>query len=364
MDNDIKKETRHYKSKKNSDIVNFPVLFRQNALSIGKNPEIVEAPISSYRILFKVLNNISYDQFQEKKQPSQLELFEKDFLTEHNTYSRFTMNIKDIDKNRDYEGIKKGLEFLENLDKGWHTSKNREGKKIKSYGGVISNPSVSKGKITFLMSSHWISQLLKIPNYNQAYIKIPWKLKKGKHVLFYLWLLEVDSTRINYKKFQEAYGYNYKNAQDTARYALRNLKDNLDRYSNVSFNYSTQGDLIYIKKYYTKDVELDLDKKTVNKQQITQKLHYWKNRHKLNTEDISILKSIINLDGHAFHLFKNAYKIFIENCRSDKEKATEYTGKRFIKLFQDVIKEAYKDSPWSGINENGYPIITEEPVQK
>lgn len=365
MENKIENiiEKREYKGKKNSDIINFPVELRHTLLLPSKNKEVLNMPIHSLRILFKILNDVSNDQFQNNnlKQKKQLSLFEEDFKTENNTYARFSFKTKDIDVNLDYKAIKKGLEFLENFNKGWYKSVNTKGKIISSYGGVISQSNISEGKITFLVSSYWIERILFIPKYNVAYFQTAWGLSNTKHVLFYLWLLEIpeNGTRVNFEKFQESYNYNYPTVKDFAKYFLKIVKKNLDKKSNLSFNYSTKNNIISIVPYFTKDVDLVLDKLTIEKQEITQKLHYWKTRHKLTKNHIDILKSLINLDISTFKLFLNSYDNFIKGCKINRQKATFYQGDFFFKIFQEEIIAFYKTTTFSKMKglENAYPII-------
>lgn len=355
---------RHYQGKKNSDIVNFPVLLRKEVFSSTANKELVNAPITTGKIIFKTLNDISNDQFRAERQPGQMALFEEEFLTEHNVYARFTFDVEDIDEHKDYNAIRRGLEFLENLDKGWHKAVNSKGKTIKSLGGVISNPTISEGKISFLMSSYWVNKFVNLGNYNTAYFQIPWKLSKMKQVLFYLWLLEIPSkgTKIRLDNFNDAYDYNYQTAQLVGKHVLKPLRQKLNECSNISFNYSTRKHLIHITPYYTKDVDLQLKKKTVDKQRITQKLHYWKVRHNLDKENINILKSIINIDSAAFPLFLKSYQSIVDECKRKKKKVTDFQGADFIRLFQNKIIDVYGAYPWARKNPNGYPIIDAEIV--
>ncbi len=352
---------RHYKGKKNSDIVNFPIALRREILSPLANKKLLTAPITTIRIILKILNDLSYDQFQVERNKRQLSLFEKDFMTNNNTYARFTYKVSDIDKNLNYNHVKEGLEFLENLEKGWHKAKNLKGNTISSYGGVISNANISKGEISFLMSSYWVERFLKICSYNPVFFETAWELSKMKQVLFYLWLLELPEkgTKVKLENLQEAYDYSYKDANTFNKSVLKPLRAKLDRNSNVSFNSSVKGNLINIKPYYTKDIDLNLRKETFTRQHITQKLHYWKTRHELSSNDIDILKSLINLEKSTFRLLIKAYDSFIRNCRINKKKATNHTGKEFIKLFQERIIEEYKSSAWAEMKgaHNAYPVI-------
>lgn len=355
-------EKRHYQGKKKSDIVNVSVDLRRNFLSPQKNKEILEAPVSATRIIFKILNDVSHDQFRgsNKHQSNQLSLFEADFKTEHNTFARFTFKISDIAENNDYANVRKGLEFLENFKKGWNESTNEKGKKIKSYGGFISNSNISEGKISFIMSSYWLEQVISIEKYNPAYTEIAWKFTKSKQVLFYLWLLEVpdSGTRVNFSAFQEVYGYNYSDANTYAKNVLKKLKIVLDKFSNRSFNYSVSGNLINIIPYYTIKTEIKITQETSKNQEITQKLNYWKQRHDLDKNNIDILKSLINIDYSNFKLFQKSYSNIIKDYRIQKKSITELRGNDFIKIFQEAIKETYLNSAWGNTKlKNGYPTI-------
>lgn len=354
-------EKRHYQGKKISDIVNFPVDFRRNFLSPQVNKEILEAPVCATRIIVKILNDVSHDQFRSSNvlQKTQYSLFESEFKTENNTFARFTFNLSDIAEKRDYTSVKKGLEFLENYKKGWHEAINENGKKIKSYGGFITNSNISDGKISFLISSYFLEQVISLEKYNPAYTQIAWKFSKSKQILFYLWLLEVRDagTSVNFKNFQEAYGYNYLDAHTYCKNVLKSLKGVLDRYSNKSFNYSVKGNLINIKPYFTKDTELEISKETQNKQEIIQKLNYWKQRHKIDKYNIDILKSLINLDYSNFRLFTKAYSNLLKTCKIQKTTIVSLQGNEFIKKFQEEIIVTYQNSAWGSVSKNGYPTI-------
>lgn len=359
MDEQIEK--RHYKGKKKSDIVNFPILLRRDFLSLKLNKEALDAPVSSLRIMFKILNDVSHDQFRSSNnnQRQQLSLFEDDFKTEHNTYARFTFKISSVAGKKDYTNVKKGLEFLENWQKGWYKSVNEKGKTIKSYGGFISNANISEGNISFLMSSYWFEKVVSIDKYNTAFTQVAWKFSKSKQILFYLWLLELpdNGTKVNFQTFQEVYDYHYNDANTYAKNVLKSLKRKLDKFSNRSFNYSVKGDIINIVPYYTKETEIAVTKETSKKQEITQKLNYWKQRHKLNKNNIDVLKSLINIDYGNFKLFKDSYDSIIVTYREQKKSVTELQGNGFIKMFQAEIISTYKNSVWGNISKNGYPVI-------
>jgi len=362
MDNNTDyKEKRHYKGKQRSDIVNYPLAFRRAFLSPTENSEVLNMPVYSHRIILKILNDISNDQFNPNNpnQIGQLSLFDKDLMTEDNSFVRFTFNVTDISEHRDYKDIKRALDFLENYKKKWHKSKNSEGKTVSTLGGLVSVPVVSDGKVSFLVSNFWFEKLVKLSSYNVAYLNTAWNLSNSKQILFYLWILEIPETgtRINFDMFQNTYDYNYKNPSALAKNFLKNLKYKLDRYSNKSFNYSVKGDYIHIKPYFTKNINLDLSDDTVSNQEIRRKISYWKERHNLSESNINIIKSLVKLNKGDFKLLVHSYNSFVKHCRDEKKKATDFVDNSFMSIFQKHIIETYQNSVFGDIVENGYPTI-------
>lgn len=359
--------SRNYINKKNSDIINFPLDFRQNFLSM-KDPNVLDLSVIALRIIFKIINDISWQQFDplfqnpERKIENQmkLKLFEDDFTEIDNSYSKFIYKIKEIDSNRNYTLIKNALYILENFKKEWYSFKNSKGKTIQSLGGLISRSSISDGEIKFEVSAYWMKKLSEIQNYNIALFKTAWKLKNNKHILFYLWLLEVSptGTRVTFEYIQTSFDFNYTDINNFVKLALKPIKKNLDKYSNYSFNYSVKNGSINIVPYYVKTIKnVDLNKKTINNQIITQRFHYWKTRHKLNQEEFLKLRFITNLNPSSFGFLNNAYTLLIKDLKNSKTKASSITGNIFMKLFQEYIISYYKSTNWGNINPNGYPMI-------
>lgn len=350
---------REYKGKNNSDIINFPLDFRRSYLSPSNDKELLNMPLYSYKIIFKILNDISMDQFhpENKNQSKQLSLFEDELMTEDNSYVRMSFKVTDICKNRNNKEIEKALKFLENFKKDWYKSRNSKGKIIKTLGGLISNPVISEGKINFLISNYWFKKLVQIPKYNVALFDTAFKLSNGKQILIYLWLLELKDTGtvVSFDKFQSVYDYNYKSVKTFVKNVLKPLKERLDLYSNKSFNMSVKGENINIKPYFTKDIKLDLKIQTNIKREITRKLSYWKERHKLNEDNVDTIKTIISLNQGDFNLLLNAYARFVKQCKKEKIKTVEFINNKFMEAFQENIKNEYKNTSWYHISENGYP---------
>ena len=156
MANEMK--IKPYPTRKNSDVILIPRGLRKTFFSPSNNNHILKAPISSWRIISKVLNDISFDQFRPEKEGSgfgRLAQFEEEFKTSNNTYASFCFSINEISQGDDYSNIKKGLVFLENLYKGLNKTINElNGETVKQYSVFIKDPVIKKGKISFLISAY------------------------------------------------------------------------------------------------------------------------------------------------------------------------------------------------------------------
>lgn len=348
-----------FKNQNNSDIVNFPVPFRHQYLRAGDNQEIINASIWAFRILFKILNDVSYSQFQPNRQVKELSIFDVEFMSDDYSYALFDFHLEEINGLHQNKDIERGIEFLSNYKRGWYKSKNKEGKTVKNYGGLISEAKITNNRLTFLVNGYWLKRILELPSYNRALFEIPWKLSNAKQVLFYLWILELDKTKINWEKMQDVYDTNYKSKSNFIQKFLKPIKIKLDKYGNKSFNYKTKKDIIYITTYLTKaeNIQLNINKMTFDKQKVNQKINYWKKRHKLTDEQVNVIKSMVSIDYQNFILFENAYDIFIKDLRKKTKNATDYIGEEFMILFQKIIISAYKDTVRGRVAKNSYPVI-------
>lgn len=353
-------EKRHYQSKAASDIIQIPPNFRREALSITKHPELLKAPIIALRIVFKALNDCSYDQFLITKQPEQLSLFSEEFETKSNTSARFTFHITDVDKHKDQKRVIAALTFLESLHKTWHKAKNDKGVLVRTQFGLITNPALTDNKITFLMHNFWLERLLAMPYYNTAYYQLAWEFKDVRHLLLYLWIIELkpEGTEVSFTKFQEDMGYNYAELKEFTRNVLGRIKKILDKSGNVSFNYSVKGTNIAIVPYVIVNPVIGKLEITITKQKVYQKVNYWKIRHELSTEQTERLRTVIFQDIVSLHLFIRSYKSFVANCRKNKKNADTYQGKEFLIMFQEFIIKVYRSSAWGkGKLREAYPKI-------
>lgn len=357
-------EKRHYLNKKVKDFIHVPFDFRNEMLSASENQSLVNAPISAMRIIFKIVNDVSYDQFlvddDKNTNQTKLKLFENDFMSDHSSCARFTFDTKDIDKHNDYVAIQTGLDFLLNYKRGWYKTRSEiTGKYIKTNSAFIEKASITEGKITFIMTHYFMKKLVAMKHYNPSLFKIGWIFDDTKKLLIFFWIctLGKNGQSVNWDKFQKTYNYNYKSAYEFCRNVLKKLKDKLDEYSNVSFNYKIVDKTnIYFIKYETKKTKIEVDKKTISKMEITQKLAYWKKRHNLDADSIKLFRHYIKLDSSAFKIFVEAYALLVKESRG-KLKMSSLQSYEFLKIYQEYIIKYYNESSFNLFVKNGYPII-------
>ncbi|MFK7102284.1 hypothetical protein V3471_15040 [Flavobacterium oreochromis] len=332
---------KKFSSLSKPDTVRMSNDFRFEFLNYIHNPELLSASIITYRILFKIiadLRNNNFNNSASKLNDIQFSLFEKEFKTLDNTYARFEYKISELDKNRNYKAIEGALSFLTDYKKQWYTHTNQLGKQIKSYGGLISEPNYTKGKVSFLISSYWMEKLLLMNEYNDVLYSIIDNLKDPKQLHFYLWILSLkeEGTRVRMNMLVERFKLNYISYNSLYKDFLYPLRKKFNKISNVSFNCNYDGNLISISKQYLVPNIEDFSSNTVNKLTVKQKSHYLKLRHKLTDNDFLELKKSLS-NRIVFEKITIAYKDFVKDCRKNKIKSDTITGEQFMNNFKQWI---------------------------
>lgn len=349
----VKKE---FNSLPKGEIVRFSNEFT-NEFFLDKNNEMLDVPIDAIRIVFKIASDLRNSQFQNDN-TTQLSLFDNEFLNEHNTFATFTINLNDISLNKNTARVKKALEFLVDFKKAWYKTKNSEGKEVKSYGGLITSPSYTKGSTSFLVSSYWLSKLSYINQYNKSLFRLAFNVSNNKHILFFFWLvtLKDTGTQVNYRSINKRYKLNYPNAKELCKFFLKSVQKSLNRESLLSFNFSYKGDLISIQPYKLSNMAID-DPKVKKTLVVSQKTHYWKRQHKLKDSQVKTLATVLKNDKSSIHLFETAYKAFVKEARKEGKKTTSYISDEFMKKFQTIIIDCYKTTKAYERVPNGFPKI-------
>lgn len=340
----------------NAEIIRFSNEFTKEFF-VSSTGEMENVPMDAIRIIFKIASDLRNSQFQNKNE-TQLELFDTVFLNEHNTFATFVINLNDISLNKNTNRVKKALEFLVDFKRDWYTVTNKEGKKVKSYGGLISTPSYMKGMTSFMVPVYWLNKLSYINQYNQTFFNLAFNVSNNKHIFFFFWIVTLpdEGTTVNFQTINNKFKLNYSSAKELCKGFLKNVKRSLDKEANISFNYSYKQDRIHIINYIVnvEKIKAPVLKKSVS---ISQRTHYWKRRHQLSEVHITTLKFVLKNDNASMNLLNNAYEILKKQCKTSGRKTTEVIGEEFMNLFQMTIIEAYKDTKMYQITKNGYPKI-------
>lgn len=326
--------------------------------------------ITSMRIIFLIYNTFSSSNdadlylFQSKEEPRQLKLFEDNFLTEHNQYIRITLKNSAIvaDQNRDL--LEDAIEYLTKYRQGWHTSYNSAGKKIRSYGGLITAPTYEeKGHTSFLISSFWLKQIIAINSYNYFLLQTAWKLRSVKDIFFimYLSILNEKGTTVSFKTLNKRFDLDYISAKTICDQFLRPMRSRIDKYSRISFNFSRKGSNIIIVPYGNNVSNLlnELNDETKEKLENLYKLSYYKKRHELQGIEFEKFKIVFNQkqtdNRKTIH---SAYELLKKKKKENKERLADVKGSAFFKILQECIIENYQKHPMWNSNPKGYlPII-------
>lgn len=356
------------KQKKNTPIIKIGNDFVKDFF-IDKDGKYIDIKITPMRIIFLIYNTFASSNdadlylFQSKEEPRQLKLFEDNFLTEHNQYIRISLKNTEIISDQNRKSLEDAIEFLTKYRQEWHTSYNSEGKKIRSFGGLITAPTYEeKGYTSFLISSYWLKQIIEINHYSYFLLQTAWKLSSVKDIFFIMWVstLNEKGTTINYKNLNAKFDLRYKTIKGICDQFLRPMRARVDKFSRISFNFSRKGENINIVPYATNVSALtnELNEETKEKLQVLYKLSYYKKRHELQGVEFEKFKIVFNQkqtqNRKEIH---SAYELLKDKKKRKKERLGDLKGIEFLNQLQECIIEKYKQHPMYESNSKGYVKI-------
>ncbi len=327
-----------------------------------ENGEFVNIPINALRVIFNTIAIVRNDQFRPEDRPEQLQIFQKEFETENNTFIKITIKNNSISPTGTKHQIEKAYEYLTNFKLGWHSATNSLGQEIKTYGGFISIPSYDqRGVTSFLINRFWLRKIVVIPEYNPIIFNLIYHIKHNKHILFALWLktIPITGTSVLLSTFNKKFGLRYSKAGDFCTKFLFGVRKNLDKYNDRSFRYKYIGDLIQILPYENKKIEDDLlSEKTSQLINTKYRLRYYQTRFHISEKNMKNLKNeYLNFTFHR-KLIESSYKQFVKNCRLKKIRSTVFRDSVFLEELQIILIEEYRETASGMKLPNGYPIIT------
>lgn len=350
---------KEFKNLSKAEIIRFGNSFVDEFLFEGN--KAVDIPINALRTIFNIVADLRNEQLRPQDKPQQLSLFEDEFETEHNTFASMKIKNSLISPSGSSKQVIQAIEFLTKFKMGWYTSTNSKGKEIKTYGGLITAPTYDeRGYTSFLISSYWLKKLIVIPEYNSTLYNLVYNVKNNKHIIFAIWLAKIpyEGTTLKLSTFNEKFGVNYSTAKDFCGKFLKSVRQNLDKFSMISFNYSISGDKIHIKPYATKKISDEtITEETQDTILVRQRLRYFKRRHQLTDEEIESLEYHYKSNYNNREWVENAYKNFVSDNRKQGRKSDGYKGQEFLKIFQEYIILVYRKSKTGEVLPNGYPRI-------
>lgn len=334
-------------------------------------------PIEANRIIVNILDILRNRQFQYKQDQSsdslQLDLFKKTYLTDDESYAKIVMKTSDISSSRNIETIKNGLQFLVNFKQEWHTvsflNPKGEVEKKQFYGGLIIDPTIYKGQVSFFINPYWFKKIVALANYNYVLYSLVYSLKSHKHFLFALWLntLKENGTKVTLDFMNKTWAINYKDLRTLKKGFLDPIKKVLDKSSSFSFNSSIKGEYLGIIRYELKSIGEAAEEAKSLKSQDDQfklyKLSYIKKRHKISEEEYNRLEKIFSEDFSAKFLFSSAYQNVVKRYNRQRRKdndfplITDIPFARLLDEIQDEIITIYKLTKQAEFVPNGFPIF-------
>ncbi|MCD1117532.1 hypothetical protein [Chryseobacterium turcicum] len=328
---------------------------------IFEGQQTADIPINALRVIFNIISIIGNEQFRPEDRPKQLSLFDEEFETENNVFASLRIRNNKISPSGSTKQVIDAYEFLARYKMGWYKSVNLKGREIKTFGGLISNPSYDqRGFTTFLISSYWLKKLLVIPEYNYILYNLVYTIRNNKHIIFAIWLskLPEKGTAIKLSTLNERFGLNYKTTNDFCFKFLKSARINLDQFNNLSFNYKYKKDLIYIIPYYTKSIPQDKLKTNVAEHSIvTRRLNYFKKRYCLTVDEMVQFSYQYRNIHQTREMIEKCFKEFIKNCRIRNVKSTNFKGLEFLNKIQEYIILFYRRTKMGELLPNGYPHI-------
>lgn len=323
--------------------------------------EAAEIPITALRVIFNIISLVGRMQFVPKDQPRQLLLFEEEFQTENNVFLVMKIKNSQISPKRSSAQLIKAYEFLTTFKMGWYSSRNSNGKEIKVYGGLISLPSYQeRGYTSFLVSSYWLKKITSLTGYNYILYNLVYNVTNNKHILFAVWLKTIPETGTSVLRvtFNEKFGVNYKDSNDLCFKFLKPIRDNLNLFNDLSFNFSYEKDLIWIYPYLTKTIQNSgLSEKTNHLRLINQRLQYFIKRYSIEEQNLQLFKYGYQEIVKTRDQIEAAYIVFIKQNRLNKRKSTAFKGVMFLQEIQKNIIEIYRATETGKRHPNAYPII-------
>lgn len=356
---DFKIVRKNYENERILDRIRFGNNFVDDFLFEGQ--QMADIPINALRVIFNIINIISNEQFRPEDRPRQLSLFDEEFETDNNVFISMKIKNSKISPSGSTKQVIEAYEFLAKFKMGWYKSMNMKGREIKTFGGLITSPSYDqRGYTSFLISSYWLKKLIVIPEYNYILYNLVYNIQNNKHILFAIWLSKIPEVGITLKlqTLNQKFGLKYKTSNDFCKRFLKPIRQNLDMYNSLSFNYKNLNESIFILPYLTKTLSSEnISDKTRECLKDNYRLTYFRKRYNLEKQEMINFSYQYKTIPKTKEMIEAAYSEFIKRTRKKKENSTSYIGIVFLKEIQNIIIELYHQTKTGQVLPKGYPVI-------
>lgn len=286
--------------------------------------------IHSLRILAVILLRLKNEQLRNKKKVT---LFENEWLTEKEDSENMMMKflLKDFipDGSKNYSVVMQALDALAITRKVKY--KNEEGEDIILTDNVLGYSYNSKKRgIHIKLRGYWLKFFIDLSKFSNEFpISMVFKLNSQNSISFYFWLKTVPldaNVPLTIENINSKFGTSFEFMSRIETKLLKPLKDEFDRTSELSFNYTIENNKAFIKPYETKNAVPDM----YNQEDYSMRkaLIYKKKKYDLSETEYSILEDMY---------IRYSYSV-VHNSSVRKSKLVKLKGTGYIQELSELIK--------------------------
>jgi hypothetical protein len=286
--------------------------------------------IHSLRILAVILLRLKNEQLRNKKEVT---LFENEWLTEKEDSENMMMKflLKDFipDGSKNYSVVMQALDALAITRKVKY--KNEEGEDIILTDNVLGYSYNSKKRgIHIKLRGYWLKFFIDLSKFSNEFpISMVFKLNSQNSISFYFWLKTVPldaNAPLTIENINSKFGTSFEFISRIETKLLKPLKDEFDRTSELSFNYTIENNKAFIKPYETKNAVPEM----YNQEDYSMRkaLIYKKKKYALSETEYSILEDMY---------IRYSYSV-VHNSSVRKSKLVKLKGTVYIQELSELIK--------------------------
>lgn len=301
---------------------------------------------------------------RQKDKKRQLDLFDNEWmLVENNASYSVQFNFKFADflpkGNKNYKQVKDGLDELQEFNHTLSFSKfdEAQGKmrhfKLKS--ALIQSYIMEEGNgFKMIINNFWYRALVNVSESFNSYFKgIVFDLNFNSTILyFYLKFLpyvkakeyhelkekiglsakEIKGTQIKFENFVKLFNLDYKYESDIRRKLLEPIRNELNKFSDISFNYKIEDGKIYIITYEMSSLAVANKVIDVEENKIRNAINYKVKKYDMSKTDATFLIEVY---------IKYTYNVVLKATNKNKH-LRGLTGTEYVSKFQELIEHYIK----------------------